>query len=82
MSALLKGQPVAAAELAPEWIAERRAIAQRDGHALRAGLDLTIEVQSINTGEWHPLMLPSEGTRFVSSQDRDRVLAQLQGGPS
>jgi hypothetical protein len=82
MTTLLKGQPVAAADLAPEWIADRRAIAHRDGHALRAGLDLTIEVQSINTGEWHPLCLPTEGTRFVSSVDRDAVLAALQGGAS
>jgi len=51
----------------------------RDGYATRAGLDLTIEVKSLTTNEWLPLTLPGDSIRFVSSTDRDAVLAQLQG---
>lgn len=68
-----------AAELPPAWIAERRAIVVRDGHAIRAGQHNTIEVQSINTGAWIVLQLPDKATQFTTTADRDAVLSQLQG---
>jgi len=71
-----------AADLPPEWIAERRAIVVRDGHATRAGRGGSIEVQSINTGAWLVLQLPDKATQFTTAEDRDAVLRQLQGYPS
>jgi len=68
------------AELPTGWIEERRTIAQRDGHALRAGRAGTIEVQSINTGEWHTLALPNNAKRFAHELERNAVLAALQEG--
>lgn len=38
-----------------------------------------IEVQSINTGEWMPLNLPTNSPRFASAADRDAVLELLVG---
>lgn len=70
---------VTAADLSPDWISDRREIAQRDGHALRAGHGNTIEVQSINTGEWLTLQLPDNARDFATAADRDAVLRQLQG---
>lgn len=73
--------PTALTDITPEWIDDRRAVAQRDGHALRAGIHgglCTIEVQAINTGLWHPLTLPNGGITFITPAARNTVLLQLQ----
>lgn len=62
------------------WVEDRRKVAQRDGHALRAGPNRTIEIQSIKTGDWHPLQLPNNAKRFALILERDAVLAALQEG--
>lgn len=67
-------------DLPEGWIDERRTIAQRDGHAIRAGRGRTIEVQSIRTGDWHPLALPNNAKRFAFELERNAVLAALQEG--
>lgn len=88
--------PATAADIRPEWIAQVREALQRDGQAARAGelhapapagelLDgrvaFTIEVQSINTGLWQPLNLPSNTIYFATASDRDAVLEQLWRAP-
>ena len=70
---------ITAADLPPDWISARREIATRDGHALRAGRGNTIEVQSINTGEWLTLQLPDNARNFATAADRDAVLRHIQG---
>lgn len=83
-------RPAITAEQVPAaWIAAVREVARRDGHAVRAhstgsgqaGAGAhTIEVQSINTGEWQPLMLPGDGCTFATVADRDAVLRQIHQG--
>jgi hypothetical protein len=72
--------PVAAAAIPAEWPGIVREIALRDGHAVRAGEGATIEVQSINTGLFHPLALPNNGTCFETDADRDSVLRLIHEG--
>ncbi len=69
------------ADLPENWVEDRRTVAQRDGHALRAGPACTIEVQSIATGDWHPLQLPNNAKRFALEIERNAVLHALQKGP-
>lgn len=73
----LKNQPIAALECPWEWIAARSEILRREGQAARAGAANTIEIQSINTGEWHRLTLPNDATHFLTSDDRDIILRYL-----
>ena len=72
-------EPITAADVPPEWIDDVRTIAQRDGHAVRAGAESTIEVQSINTGLFGRLMLPGSGHHFTTDAERDVVLRQIHG---
>lgn len=71
-------------EILSTWIAERRAILQREGCAVRAGAGNTIEVQIINSPlrRFATLTIPiSEtmyATRFRTAAARDAVLALLQ----
>lgn len=62
------------------WIAERRAILNREGCAVRAGAGHTIEVQVINsrTGRFLEMTLPDGRSHFDNDAERDAVLAQLQ----
>lgn len=69
------------ADLPENWVEDRLTVAQRDGHALRAGPDRTIEIQSIKTGDWHPLQLPKNAKRFAIELERNAVLHALQKGP-
>ena len=75
--------PATAADCSADWIAERRAIVLRDGHAIRAGRGPWIEVQSINRPDhWCTLTLPGNALVFATVTDRDTVLRQLWGYPS
>ena len=70
--------PVTAVDLPDHWLGERREIIFRDGHALRAGAGLWIEVQSINSPDyWGRLNLPGNVTTFATLRDRDLVLEKL-----
>lgn len=62
------------------WVELRREIIQREGCAVRAGLDRTIEVQLINssTGRFLTLTLPNGERCFASVEERDAILARLQ----
>jgi len=81
MSALAPKPAIAAAAVSAEWIAVVREIAQRDGHALRAGEANTIEVQSINQPDlWLSLQLPGDGQTFTTAAERDEVLRKIQEG--
>ena len=73
--------PVLAENITPEWIAERRAIILRDGHAVRASVHFpVIEVQSINDPElWIALCLPGNTPLFATNFDRDTILFKLWG---
>ncbi|MBI5771900.1 MAG: hypothetical protein HZA93_29275 [Verrucomicrobia bacterium] len=80
MNPLLAKPAITAAAVPDAWIATVREVAQRDGHAVRGGTMggcPTIEVQSINTGNFAALMLPGDGFTFLTAQDRDAVLARL-----
>ena len=76
--------PEVAGELAA-WIAEKREIAARDGHALRGmGCEggFTIEGKSLATNLWHPLGWHHGSICFALPSERDAVLQQLQPRPS
>ena len=66
------------AESIPDhWIEITREIIRRDGVAARAGKQNTIELKSLRTNQWQPLMLHGSGTKFTSAEDRDLVLTKL-----
>jgi len=70
--------PLTAAEvLATNWADNVREASLRDGNAIRAGAGNTIEGQSINTGQFMPILLKSGGVAFASAADRDAVLAHI-----
>lgn len=71
--------PISLDQVPAGWIADRRVVALREGHAIRTGAGRSIEVQSINTGRWHWLTLPTGAIEFTTTAERDTVLAQLQG---
>lgn len=69
-------------QFTPEWIALVREIVVREGRALRAAvgpIGPTIEVKSLVTNEWHPLLLEGSVRAFATPDDRDAVLRALQG---
>ncbi len=71
--------PIPAASISDEWIANcREAVNQREGVPIR-GYGMSIEVWSINLKAWIPLTLPGGGFTFESVEDRDSVLARLEG---
>lgn len=70
-------QPIAAADIRPEWLHQVRAVVIRDGHKLRAGFPACIDVKGPR--DWQPLMLPNNGIEFVGKRDRDEILAMLNG---
>lgn len=72
--------PVTLAHFTREWIADRRVVILRDGHALRAGEGLAIEIKSLRTNEWRRIALPGGAVAFTTAEDRDAVLKQLQEG--
>ena len=63
------------ADFTPEWIANVRAIIQRDGHKLRAGFPACIDV--LGPTGWQPLNLPTNGIEFTGKRDRDAILRRL-----
>jgi len=83
------------ADFSPEWIASVRDGLKRDGQATRPGSlhgktqngttgylyspNPIIEAQSINTGDWQPINLPTNATHFATEADRDTVLELLVG---
>ena len=70
---------IAASDVTPERIEQWAVIAQRDGHALRAGKGNAIEGQAINPPfGWHRLPLPNDAVEFATASDRDQVLALLR----
>lgn len=76
-------QPATAADCTAQWVAERRAIILRDGHAVRGGAGPWIEVQTINgPRKWCTLTLPGNALVFATIADRDQVLRQLWGHTS
>lgn len=89
MNTPLKGAPVTAAECNADWIKVRREIIHREGYAMRAGANNTIELKSLTPFEqlaawdplrinqWVPIALPNEAIVFASAADRDAVLQQL-----
>jgi len=73
-------KPATAADCTAQWVAERRAIILRDGHAVRGGAGPWIEVQTINEPKkWCTLTLPGNTLIFASVADRDVVLNKLWG---
>lgn len=74
--------PAAASDVLLEWIEMVRATLEREGVAFRAGdTRHTIEVQSINDGQFRALTLPKGGVLFASVADRDLVLQKLHTPP-
>jgi DNA-binding sugar fermentation-stimulating protein len=81
MSAASKLPPISASDVTDAWCsAVREAKARREGCAIRAGEGNIIEVQLINTGAWQELMLPGNGVRFFTADDRDIVLRKITEG--
>jgi hypothetical protein len=72
-------KPARAADISPEWIAMFAELLRREGRAFRAGAGAaTIEVQSINTGQWQAINLETNVAEFASAADRDTVLMALE----
>jgi hypothetical protein len=70
--------PATAEQCDPEWIALRREIIQRDGHAIRPGPAHTIQVKGRESWDvWATLTLPNDVLHFATAEDRDAVLAKL-----
>lgn len=76
--------PSRADQIQEAWIANVRAIIQRDGHAVRGGKHaLVIELQHPNRPDvWQPLNLQTNTCYFATAEDRDAVLQQLWRAPS
>ncbi len=54
-------------------------ILQRNGQAMRAHDKLPmIEIKSLRSNEWLPLMLANSGTLFVDAVERDAVMRRIQ----
>lgn len=67
----MNGAPLASiADITPEWIGAVASALAREGQAYDIGPDaLTIVVQSINTGRWLELNLPTNGAHFATCED-------------
>jgi len=71
-------RPALEADITPEWIEAVAGALRDNGHATRPAADCAaIEVQSINTGNWHALQLPTNGSTFADATVRDLTLARL-----
>ena len=72
--------PATHADVPTEWTDMVRAMIVRDGIAFRpgGGAGPTIELKSLTTNQWLPLMLPGGGTVFATHEDRNHVLGRLQ----
>ncbi len=79
--------PVALAEVPPAWLHLRRELVLREGNALRAGPNNTIEAKTlrpdaaraVGVNEWRLIRAPGEGIGYASAEDRDAVLEMLLG---
>jgi hypothetical protein len=70
--------PIKANEVDAEWTDMVRSMIKMQGQPMRASLTgPSIELKSLTTNLWHPLMLPNSGTVFASTQDRDEVMRRL-----
>lgn len=79
MSELVNKLPTAD-EITPEWIDTIQEIIERTGMArARAAAGNRIELKSLSDNQWRSLVL--EGTRpaFATAEDRDTVLAKING---
>lgn len=72
--------PITAAEVPPEWTAIVRKIIADEKREVRGPAGrAVIEVRSLRDNSWHPLMLFSSASHFVTVEDRDAVLKQILG---
>jgi len=72
-----------AADITPEWLALVAAPLASDGQAFRASAHAAcIEIQSLHTGEWMPLNLPTNGHLFASRARRDATYIVLANAVS
>lgn len=70
--------PARSEDISPEWIAAVAGALAREGQAFRAGdYAPVIEVQSINTGAFMPLNLPTNSVFFTDELTRDAVLEMI-----
>jgi hypothetical protein len=73
--------PATASSIPAEWPLIVREIIQREGQAIQRGAGNSIEVKSLRTNLWHPLMLPGGSTVFATAQDRDDILRKIESKP-
>jgi hypothetical protein len=72
-------KPLTAEEvLATDWVARVAPAVARDGQAVRLGNGPSIEAKSLQTNQWMPIMLPSNGSTFTSLSDREKVFFALE----
>lgn len=69
--------PTAVEIIATGWADRVREAAKRDGNAIQAGAGNTIEAQSINSGLFGAILLPTGGAAFATAEDRDQVLQKI-----
>lgn len=68
-----------AADIPPEWIEQVATVLARNGQAYDLSADArSIVVQTINTGQWMPLNLPTNGHLFATTDDAHTVYTSIQ----
>lgn len=71
---------VEASAIPEEWPPMIREIVQREGRAIRGGAERnTIEIKSLTDNTWGELMLPGNGVEFTTAEERDIILAKING---
>lgn len=91
MNPFLQRPAITAADVPDSWVAAfRDAKSRLEGAAVQGGaiviskagekpvrMLFTIDVQTINTGAFGPVMLPGNGYTFTTAEERDAVLGRI-----
>ncbi len=71
---------IPATAIPEEWPGIVREIVQREGRVIRGPKDrATIEIKSLYDNTWAAVMLPGNGREFTTVEDRDIILARIEG---
>ncbi len=71
--------PITAAEVPDAWTADVSETLRRNGRAMRAHATLPmIELKSLHTNQWSPIMLFGSGMLFTTNAERDSVMRRIE----
>lgn len=75
----LPSPKIPASSIPEEWPALVREVVRREGRAIRGPLErAVIEIKSLRDNSWGLIMLPGNGTEFISIEDRDGILSKIE----